>query len=112
MSCFSGIYDKVATVYTIDKSETTQSGQPIESLVQRTTTACIFANHIKNVWALFQPGQIKIGDFVLMSAKSITDGEVVEIDGEKYLVEAANPIKIPGKNHIFGYKSYLTRYKH
>lgn len=113
MSCLSGFYDKTANIYTISKDEVTQSGQPIESLTLRGTTKCAFANNIKNVWALFDPGQIKVGQFVLISASQLTDSDVVEIDSEKYRVEAVNPIKAPFNNsHVFGYRSYLNRYKH
>ena len=112
MSCLSGFLNKTATVYTIDTSESTQSGQPIETLVLRTTLRVFFSPHVRNVWKLYDPGQIKIGEFVAYSVKTVNLSEVLTIDGENYLVESSNPLQVGANRHVYANQIFLSRYKH
>jgi hypothetical protein len=112
MSCLSSFLNNTAIIYTVDKSNTTVSGQPIETLVERTTIKIYFSPHVKNVWKLFTPGQIQVGEFVAYAIKTVVEGEVMEIEGTKYIVEASNKLQAGANPHIFGYQIYLSRYKH
>jgi hypothetical protein len=112
MSCLGKFLNNSARVYSVDKSETTISGQPIENLTLRTTIKCYFSPHVRNTWKLFTPGQIQVGEFVCYSIKTVNDGEVLTIDGTRYLVEASNRLQAGSNPHIFGYQIYLSRYKH
>ena len=112
MSCLASFLNNTATIYTIDKSETTASGQPLETISLRTTIKVYFSPIIKNAWKLFTPGQVQVGEFVCYSIKTVNDGEVMTIDDVRYLVESSNRLQAGSNPHIFGYEIYLSRYKH
>ena len=113
MSCLSSLLTSSAIVYNIDYTETTQSGQPIETLVRVKTIKCTLTDSLKKFWGLFDPGQIKTGQFKLFTVKSVEGNQVVEISGVKYRVTAVSPVT-PGHcgTHALGYISYLELYKH
>lgn len=110
MSCLSFFLNKVAKVYRVDRSESTGSGQPIETLTYNRNVKVYFSPNVRNIYKLFDPGQIKVGEYTCFSVKSIDQGEILEIDGEKYTVTGV--AQAAYKKHIFGQTSYLERYKH
>jgi hypothetical protein len=112
MSCLSGYLNKDCIVYDIDFSQTTESGQPIETLTQVKTIKCLFTDNVKRLYQLFDPGQIKVGLFILFTIKVVTENQVVEIDNVKYRVTRTRPINPLRNRHIMGYQSYVEHYKH
>ena len=112
MSCLSGFLNTTAIIYSIDFSETTESGQPLETLTQVKTIKCLVTDNRKRFWNLFDPGQITTGQFYMFSVKSVVANNVVEIDSIKYRVTAVSPMNALKGSHVMGYLSYLEHWKH
>jgi hypothetical protein len=110
MSCLSFILNKTASVYTVDRTATTSSGQPTEVLTLARTIKVYFSPNVRNIYKLFDSGQIKVGEYSCFSVKTISLGEIVEIDSEKYMVTGVAETAF--KKHVYGYVSYLERYRH
>jgi hypothetical protein len=111
MSCLSGFLNTTATIYSIDFSETTESGQPIETLTLVKTIKCLITDNRKRFWNTYDPGQITTGQFYMFSVKSVQANNVAEIDSIKYRITASSPMNGIG-GHVMGYTSYLEHYKH
>lgn len=113
MSCLGGFLTDTATVYNIDFSNTTGSGQPIETLSSPIKTIrCLLTDDRRKAWHLYDPGQIKDGEFVFFSIKTITVNQVVEVNSVKYRVVNTKPVRPFKHHHIMGYQSFLEFYKH
>lgn len=112
MFFLGGVLTSTATVYNIDYSNTTQSGQPLEELVQVGTIKCLLTNNLKKFWGLFDAGQIKTGAYSLLTDRAVTANQVIEIDSVKYRVTATREIKLFKCSHVMGHQSYLELFKH
>ena len=117
MSCLSGLLNESVRINTIDSSTSTESGQPIEELVYNRTikvyniaNKIYFSRDVRTLFKLFDPGFIKTADLSLFSVKPIVEKEVVEFNGENFIVTSV--VKAVLLKHIFGYTSYLSRWRH
>jgi hypothetical protein len=110
MSFINGYLNKTAKLYTIDTSTTTTAGQPVETLILSKTIKVFFSSNPRRVFQLFNAGQIKAGEFVAISAVETKVNQVLEVDGIKYKISAANPAQL--KNRIFAYINYMGYYQH
>ena len=117
MSCLTGLLDQTVDIYTIDNSETTESGQPIETLVYNRTikvyeiaNKIYFSRDVRTLYKLFDPGFVKASDVTFFSVKEIAEKEVVNFKGENFIVTSV--VKASLLKHTFGWTSYLSRYQH
>ncbi len=117
MSCLSGLLNETVRISLIDASTATESGQPIETLVYDRTikvyniaNKIYFSRDVRTLFKLFDPGFIKTSDLSLFSVKEIKEKEVIEFQGENFIVTSV--VKASLLKHTFGWTSYLSRYRH
>lgn len=95
-------------MYNVDTTTSTNTGQPIETLIYTKDIKVFFSPSPRRIYQLFEPGQIPIGEFVAISSDATVTNQVLEIDNVKYRIQAANPATF--KNRTFAYINYLGRY--
>ena len=115
MSCLSAFLNSRAVLYDVDRTSTTDSGQPTESLTQNSTLKVYFEepSMSQSVWKLFNPGVIKTLDFICLSLKPVTLGQVISIEVQnydKFLVDSVFPLR--AGMHTLGYQLHLSRWRH
>lgn len=116
MSCISAYLNSKAVLYNIDRTETTESGQPIETLTQSKNLRVFFQPYAlrSSVYKLFNAGQVKVGDYFCLSVKPISlepSSQVISIEisnYEKFLIVNAFPLRVGCLN--VGYQLSLQRY--
>lgn len=109
MGLLGAFMNKKANQYNITTAENS-TGEPIESLVLFKRISVYFGKNPPRVFKLYDPGQVKIGDFVCFSEKTVLDNQVLEIDGVNYRVLAANPLQF--KNRTLAYINYMELWRH
>lgn len=110
MGLLGAFLNAKATQYNITTDSSTSTGQPIESLVPLKIIPVYFSNSPRRIYGLFDPGQIPINTPVCFSEKQVLTNQVLQINGVKYRVTSANPLKIT--NRTLAYVSYLERFRH
>lgn len=103
--------DKRATLYNIDLSTLTPSGQPVEKLVQvKTNVPIFFSPHPSLVYKFVQAGGVKSGDFTSILETPVLTNQVLEILGTKYRIVSAVEVKFKARDLAF--VAHLEYYKH
>lgn len=117
MGCLTGYFNSKARVYDIDRSQETDSGQPIETIPDTPTkTIRVFFEpyNLRNpLYELFNAGRVKTGDYFCLSATALTTDQVlaIELSGyENFQVTNVYPLKAGKK--IIAYQLSLERWKH
>jgi len=115
MSCLTAFLNSRAVLYDVDRSSTTDSGQPTESLTQNSTLKVYFedGSTAQAVWKLFNPGVIKTLDYTCLSLKRVTLGQVISIEiqnYDKFLVDNVFPLR--AGMLTLGYQLHLSRWRH
>lgn len=115
MSCLTAYLNSAATLYDVDRTGSTDSGQPTEVLTLNKTLRVYFEPYSMSasVYKLFNPGQVKVGDYVCLSLKAVSLGQVISIEisnDEKFIIDDVFPLKF-GKQ-ILGYQLHLSRWRH
>ncbi len=111
MSFISGFLTTTAKLYNVTLTEN-ELGEQIESLTLVKNIKVYFSpqGNVHDLYKLFEPGQIKVGEFLLISDKSVVTGQVLEIDSVKYRSKFSKNLKF--KSRGLAYVSYLEHYKH
>jgi hypothetical protein len=111
MSFISGFLTDTAGQYTISTTEN-QLGEQIESLTFSRNIKVYFSpqRSLHDLYKLFDPGQIKVGEFLCISVKSIETNDVLLLDSVYYRVKYSQALKF--KTRTLAYVSYLEHYKH
>lgn len=103
--------DKKADLYDLDLSQTTGSGQPIETLVlNKSSVPIFFSPHPSLVYRFVQAGGVKAGDFTAILENVIRTNQVLSIGGTKYRIVSAVQIKWGYKD--LAYLAHLEYYHH
>lgn len=110
MGFINAYLNKTAKLYDIDRSTSTATGQPVETLVFLKNIKVFFSSNPRKVFTLLDAGQVQTGNFVAISATATQTFQVLEVDSVKYRINAANPVQM--KTRIFAYINYLEYYKH
>lgn len=113
--CLTGFFNSAARVYTIDRDEVTDSGQPIEALTFSKNTKVFFEPYsIRSpLYNLFHAGNIKTGDYFCLATTPLTTDNVLAIELEGYdnfRVTKVYPLKAGKK--ILAYQISLERWQH
>lgn len=106
-------FNTVMNVYTIDRSTSTSTGQPLEVLNLISSRVPVYhTNKLKYQYAATIAGYVATGQHMLVTTTELQALQhVVEISSVKYIV--TSPTKPIGtKFKVLGYLYYLDLYKH
>jgi hypothetical protein len=110
MPFISSFLNKTAKVYNIDVGVSTTTGQPIETPIYVKDIKVYLSYNPRDVYQLVDAGQIATGKLSAISVELVLTNQILEVDGVKFRVDAANPAQF--KNRVFAYINYLSRYQH
>jgi len=112
MSFIGKFLSKTATVSNIDRSVSTPTGQPLETLVQVDTINVFFNPKQRRDFGLFNTGQVTIGQFFALGlSKLVVPQQIMEIQGVQYRVVAVNTVEFQRCKPLF-FKYWLDLFQH
>ena len=115
MSCLTAFLNSRAVLYDVDRTGTTDSGQPTEELTQVSTLRVYFEepSMAESIYKLFNPGQIKTLGYICLSLKPVALGQVISIqisNYDKFVVNNVFPLRFG--LHTLGYQLHIDRWRH
>src|SRR3970040_2977787 len=111
MGLLGAFFNKRVNQYNIvNATSSSATGAPIETLSLVKNIPIYFGPNPPRAFKFYDPGHVRIGDFVAFSEKVVHDRQVLEIDSVQYRVVAANPFRF--KNTTPAYVIYLEYFKH
>jgi len=112
MSFIGKFLTKSAKIFDIDRSTSTPTGQPLESLVQVDTIDVFFNPKQRRDFGLFNTGQVTIGQFFALGlSELIVPQQIMEIESVKYRVVAVNTVEFQRCKPLF-FKYWLDLFQH
>jgi hypothetical protein len=115
MSCLSAFLNSRAVLYDVDRTGTTDSGQPTEVLTLNRNMKVYFEepSMADSIYKLFSAGQIKTLGYVCLSLSTVSLGQVISIEvsnDEKFIINNVFPLRFG--MITLGYQLHLDRWKH
>ena len=113
MSILRGQLTKNATKYTISTVISTSSHQPIETLVNTNLILkCLFKP--KKSYFVYLTGQVQETSNLIFTEREVVVNNVLEVDGVKYRIVEATPLKGPGARgrKTLGFSSRVEIFRH